>query len=225
MTYELYVADQKITKSKISTAQQKRSLLLKQLDLDGQGKLDDTQRKSAGLTIKPMSADEVVVWKAFLPTAYRSRGSLNNYEFDRIPTPVLEQWNKLKGQNTFDAFEIWTPETQTTDPALIGCIGQNRYMIARWAESDANLLTLHDVARKVRFKSQSISNTLTLSLMIWLFTSLGAGIGSQFIPLSDKFMVLLIILSLPAIYIVVACITEPHIAAARRILKMKVATP
>jgi hypothetical protein len=118
------------------------------------------------LTIDPMSADEKQIWNAFLPKTYeyypptdssygnkydyRGGGSAVQYSFDRIPHPVLAKWNECVEQKLFDKYEIWTPEkVSMPDPVLVGYIGERCYMVARWAESDANLVDISTIKRKL----------------------------------------------------------------------------
>ncbi len=111
------------------------------------------------LSLQALTPGELAVWREWLPTSYRENDAprghgqsdlLKVYSFDRIPQPVLRKWNALKEKNIFDRFEIWTPERQTIDdPALVGVIGNAYYMVTRWGESDANLLSFEDIRRKV----------------------------------------------------------------------------
>lgn len=106
------------------------------------------------LTIPPLSQDEMTVWREWLPTSYSDgdTGSryMTHYNFDRIPKPVLTKWKFYKDQKIFEAFEIWTPERALVDdPILLGVIGTNRYLLARWGESDANLLSFDDIRRRI----------------------------------------------------------------------------
>lgn len=153
--------------------------------------LDITTLEGGGrITTLPLSADEILIWKAFLPTTYadsRSDGrKLRDYHFDRIPSPVLKAWSVHKKSGVFDSFEIWTPEREQTDPILIGVVGRARYLLARWGESDANLLSWEDVKRTVRrqrlkdvdsivgmfftaIMAGGMAMMLVLPIMLWLF--------------------------------------------------------
>lgn len=100
----------------------------------------------------PMSEAEKLIWGAWLPTVYSDsswipKSKLADYNFDRIPQPVLKQWKKHRDSGLFDEFEIWAPEVQQPDPVLVGVIGSRRYLLARWGESDANLVSFDDIKK------------------------------------------------------------------------------
>lgn len=109
-----------------------------------------------------LSAEEVRVWQAFLPTRYTDGvamvsqasalavfgGSPSNsgirrikdYLFDTPPLSVMETWAQVQASKVFDALEVWTPERQRVDPILVGyktfdkrSIGP--FLIARWGEA------------------------------------------------------------------------------------------
>ena len=113
------------------------------------------REKSPVLDTPPMTSDELIIWKAFLPTAYHYYphggygGDTQRYNYDAIPYPVLAKWKECKDEGVFDKYEIWTPEVKNIDPALVGCVGEHYYMLARWAESDANFVTLGTIKRKL----------------------------------------------------------------------------
>lgn len=120
------------------------------------------------ITTPPMSDTELVIWRAWLPTAYTDNGDQNgrhklaDYQFDRVPSPVLKAWEEHKQSGTFERFEIWTPELITQpDPILVGVNGNSRHLLARWGESDANLVSFDDIKRElVRrwYKDERIGN-------------------------------------------------------------------
>lgn len=107
------------------------------------------------ITTAPMSDTELVIWRAWLPTAYTDNGDQNSrhkladYQFDRVPGPVLKAWEKYKQSGMFERFEIWTPEVQQPDPILVGVNGNSRHLLARWGESDANLMSFDDIKREL----------------------------------------------------------------------------
>lgn len=118
------------------------------------------------ITTAPLTDAELTIWRAWLPTAYTDVGDdrhhqLANYHFDRIPQPVLKCWQKHKKAGLFERFEIWTPENHKPDPILVGVNGNARHLLARWGESDANLVSFDDIKRElVRrwYKDEPIGN-------------------------------------------------------------------
>lgn len=107
--------------------------------------------------VAPLTNDEYRIWRAFLPTTYCYSvfgGKLNDssprYRYDSIPLPVMQKWQACLDANLFHSYELMTPEIPRLDPVLIG-VGHDdrRYMIARWAESDANFVTFAGVKRKL----------------------------------------------------------------------------
>lgn len=142
---------------RIAFINKKRDLASK-LNVRGQTALLDADIEALQkptLDIDPMTPEEIAIWRLFLPTAYDFSYPKGHhwegggtYNYDRIPYPVLEKWAKLVDDKVFDRFQIWTPEEQVTpDPVLVGYIGERCYMIARWAESDANLIDISGVKR------------------------------------------------------------------------------
>lgn len=131
-------------KKKIAAAEELG--LKRQVDVF-RGELAEVQ-KVGGLP-PPLSADEVLIWRAFLPTRYHE-WNFRDYDFDRIPGPVLERWRVHKVAKHFDSYEIWTPERRANDPALIGCVGDRYWLLARWGAEDANLLSFADVCAEVK---------------------------------------------------------------------------
>jgi hypothetical protein len=90
--------------------------------------------QAAGLI--PLSDREMAVWQWFLPMAYFHR-EFKQYDFGPIPTDVLRVIKQVGQAQLFDSLEIRTPErTRCLDPALIGYIGREAYLLARWAESE-----------------------------------------------------------------------------------------
>jgi len=96
---------------------------------------------------KQLSDEELKIWTIFLPTVY-SGEELANYQYDTIPTEVLQDWKLVKDLGLFDSFEIRIPELQPKqeDPILIGVRGGVRYLIARWGES---LALFKEISEKV----------------------------------------------------------------------------
>lgn len=97
---------------------------------------------------------ELLLWRTWLPTVYTEdhtdqRFRFESYHFDMIPLPVLKQWQKHKESGLFEHFEIWTPEHIHEDPVLVGMNGTTVHMLARWGESDANLLSLDDIKTEI----------------------------------------------------------------------------
>lgn len=162
MSHELFVIDRKPTldgeeqkrvaylRDKLSTA---KSLGLKaqmasikaDLATIGRGRL---------ITTTPLTDSELTIWRAWLPTAYTDTSGgddhrLADYNFDRTPHPVLKVWQKHKESGAFERFEIWTPENHQPDPILVGVNGNARHLLARWGESDANLVSFDDIKREL----------------------------------------------------------------------------
>ena len=112
---------------------------------------------SHNVATPPMSEDEIAIWRAFLPTAYTEAhrnvaNTIAKYSFDRIPGNVLDAWAKHRKAGSFERYEIWTAERSAPvvyDPILIGVNGNAHFLLARWGESDANLVSFDDIKREV----------------------------------------------------------------------------
>lgn len=111
-----------------------------------------TAERSLLIKTPPMTDAEVTIWQAWLPRAYTAEDpfySLDRYNFDRIPMPVLKVWEAHKQSGIFERFEIWTPENNDPDPILVGVNGNARHLLARWGESDANLVSFDDIKQEL----------------------------------------------------------------------------
>lgn len=149
---------EKADEARIEYLQVKKELA-KSLGLNAQVGLIEREikkEKSPVLDTPAMTSDEMVIWRAFLPTAYwyqqrdmYGSGDAQRYEYDAIPYPVLAKWQECRNEGLFDTYEIWSPEIKNIDPALVGYVGERCYMLARWAESDANLVTFTDIKREL----------------------------------------------------------------------------
>ncbi|TSC68803.1 MAG: hypothetical protein G01um101456_477 [Parcubacteria group bacterium Gr01-1014_56] len=162
MSHELFVIERKTTldeqeKGRV-TAMKSKLATAKSLGLKAQAgsiKTDITTIERGRLiTTPPLTDSEMTIWRAWLPTAYtdiqdNQRHWLVDYNYDRIPSPVLKMWQKYKKSGLFERFEIWTPEISQPDPILVGVNGHSRYLLARWGESDANLVSFDDIKREL----------------------------------------------------------------------------
>jgi hypothetical protein len=125
--------------------------LAKSLGLDVQAK-----RHRADVALIPkifaraqLTREEEVIWGAFCPRVYTER-EFAAYQFDTIPAEVIEHWTQLK-QFPWDTFEIRTTEaTKFEDPLLIGVYQNVRYLLARWGEEAATLLSFDEVKRQLK---------------------------------------------------------------------------
>lgn len=141
-------------------SQEKRKALLEVVGLSGQASSVATQvaamQSRNRIATLPMSPAELAVWGAYLPTVYAEKDQhgkrlLGQYVFDLIPNPVLAQWEAHKQSGLFEGFEIWTPEAiSCPDPILVGIAGDARYLLARWGESDANVVTFEDIRTELK---------------------------------------------------------------------------
>lgn len=167
-----------------------------------QKQLRHAEKKPGEFT--PLTADETAIWKAWLPTCYRddahcpdttsgvnfhSVRKMSSYMFDHVPSPVLGLWAKIKQQDVFDYYEIWTPEKIMEDPILLGVLGNERYLLARWGESDANFLGFVDVAKNLWAKRLDMNFALDLE-PVWIGTYL-ALLVFVYVPIFAAGLVLL----------------------------------
>jgi hypothetical protein len=147
-----------------------------------------TREKAPTLDTPPLTKDEIMIWRSFLPTEYAyfpnsHYGKASEYRYDAIPHPVMAKWKECIDEGVFTKYEIWTPEVRNTDPALVGYIGEHCYMLARWAESDANFVTFGDVKRKLvgRFIKEggpAVTALVLAVIMALLSVVVGAGVAS-----------------------------------------------
>ncbi len=141
-----------------ATALREKLSIAKSLGLKAQAKSLKTDlatvERGCIIATPPMTDSELAIWRAWLPTAYtdlpdEEDHKLADYNFDRIPSPVLKMWQGHKKSGLFERFEIWTPENPRPDPILVGVNGNSRHLLARWGESDANLVSFNDIKREL----------------------------------------------------------------------------
>lgn len=150
--------------------------------------------KGGLITASPLTADECAIWGAWLPTSYGdvvgTWRSLAHYSFDRVPAPVLKKWQAHKAAGDFEHYEIWTPERHIPDPILIGVNGTMRHLLARWGESDANLVTFDDIKKKllVRWVGKQAIGMAVAALMAFVFIGFLLAIATMPGPRSVSFL-------------------------------------
>lgn len=193
--FELFAATQAKKVAPIEDAErvayvQRKIALAEELGLTAQTGIlrRDLQRaERAVLDASPLTHDEYMIWCEFLPTAYNFGAKAHeywsgrNYEYDRIPMPVLEKWLACRKEGLYDAYEIRTPEIKNVDPILLGIRDGHYYMLARWAESDVNLITFAGIKRKLVW-NQLGTSVIALSmvmLIVMLVLSGGYGLGGS----------------------------------------------
>ncbi|PIT91214.1 hypothetical protein COU17_01755 [Candidatus Kaiserbacteria bacterium CG10_big_fil_rev_8_21_14_0_10_49_17] len=152
-----------------------------------------------------MSDDELLIWQTYCPTKYRDtekprhrEKKLRSYQFDTIPPEVLRLWDRVKDIG-FDEIQIWTTEkTPYVDPVLVGTLGEDHFLLARWGEESPDTLSFNgvlsslrreklkeEVEHDIRWNSRKFSSCLT-SFWVWIFTFLGGSLllSSKLVGLS-----------------------------------------
>jgi hypothetical protein len=134
------------------------------------------------ITTLPLSKAELTIWRAWLLTHYSDadtkgdKESLRDYALDSIPLPVLMAFEQHKESKLFDSLEIWKPEFGQTDQILIGVIGNDRFLLARWAKSSADLISFDEIKRRVTdryfFSGQGILKLITVALLTFCWSLL-----------------------------------------------------
>ncbi len=122
------------------------------LGLDSQAQVAATKLRAlrrAEITTAPLNDTELVIWREWLPTAYRGEQELKEYIFDIIPVPVLQLIQEWRRADIFDLFEIRTPEKHKPDPALFGIRDNRCWLLARWAESDFQIVSFDEIKRRL----------------------------------------------------------------------------
>ncbi len=104
----------------------------------------------------PLTPAELIVWRNYCPTTYAPGGGTNDrkleeYAFDSVPIEVMRHWKAIKDNYSFDRYEVWTTERipRAADPLLIGIIGTNLYLLARWGMESPEAMPLKAVAKAV----------------------------------------------------------------------------
>lgn len=119
---------------------------------------------ASAMGLTPISNEELALWGKWLPTSYRTDVTRANmydrpweaYQFDPIPIAIRERIATIREQQLFEVLEIRTPE-QTyihEDPVFFGWIGSDAYLVARWAESDASLLTIDQLQQGIEVRQR-----------------------------------------------------------------------
>jgi hypothetical protein len=106
----------------------------------------------------PMTQEEIILWSHHCPTVYSTHPWLDpertknveTYAFDSIPVEVMRHWKLIQDNYAFDRYGIWTTEkTINKDPLLIGVLGPDRFLLARWGLESPGEMSLKDIAKKV----------------------------------------------------------------------------
>ncbi len=127
--------------------------------------------------LEPLTHEEYNVWCQWLPTGYRTDllrdyhaiKQWNSYAFDFMPISVRDLIKTVQDQGIFEILEIRTPEKVTIpDPALFGWIGNKQYLLARWGESDENLITFEQVKRGLTARAKVTNRETTKFFSIGL---------------------------------------------------------
>jgi hypothetical protein len=116
--------------------------------------------------IQPLSDDAVTVWKGFAS----AKCTAEEFTEEHIPVTVVRQWAQWKERSLFDGFEIWSTSRQRAaesanesarldDPVLVGRVGDDLYLLARWGKEDANFLTFEQVVDWVYTQRLRVLNT------------------------------------------------------------------
>jgi len=133
------------------TALREKQRVAKDLGLTGQVGLIQAQIDHLTLGSRPLAQWEMNIWQWWLPTRYSDgHYGFSNYTYDEMPLEVMEhlpEWRKR-----FANLIIATPEriAPSFDPALFGQRSGLTFLLARWGESDASLLSFKEIARRVR---------------------------------------------------------------------------
>ncbi len=117
--------------------------------------------KSGPNGMNPLSLDEVFIWRKALMFTYSDNTPDNTYlsrgdgynslvSFELVtPKEVMEVWTRLKEQWLFDRYDIWT-SAGMQDCALIGKLGDDRYLLARWCKSETDtLIGFDDIVKRL----------------------------------------------------------------------------
>lgn len=128
--------------------------LAKELGLELQAKRYEKPLAESAFT--ELSDSEIRLWRAHCPTRYVPGGGTNvraleQYAFDSVPLEVMRHWKAIKDNYSFDHFEVWTTERTpvTSDPLLIGVIGQKLYLLARWGLESPEAMPLRKIAANI----------------------------------------------------------------------------
>lgn len=139
--------------------------------------------------LKPLSQEELNIWKNWLPTVYstipghihdltRHWRGWENYVYDDVPFEVRSLIHTLRQNKVFEVLEIWTPEKVAADPALFGWIGDRCYLIARWGKE--KLLTIDQLRKgleaREKVERRNIGSgvlSIILGLISWIGTANG----------------------------------------------------
>ena len=127
---------------------------------------EERSRLLKALGFEEISIVDYEIWKKFLPTGYGYapsdrrwwNGARGSYKFDYPPVPILEWIGEVLEGGMFSGLEIRTTEAVVTpknlDPALFGVLSDPTqiFLLARWGESDANLITFEEIKQLVLAK-------------------------------------------------------------------------
>lgn len=142
-----------------------------------------------------MTADQWLIFQTYFPTRYGAEGrSMEKFDFEEIPEPVLNLWREAKASGFFHSFQIRTTEGQGADaiasltgqldPVLIGfwldktAYALRPYLLARWGVDSPANLNMSQIARRVRriclMRAKRYVPNTGLANLLALFMAIGS---------------------------------------------------
>lgn len=130
--------------------------LTKQVDLIGTQAAN--YRRCCLITNSPLTSDELIIWRSWLPKHYTTANSvkkaqdIGDYAYHVIPCAVLNTWKTCKDSRLFESFEIFAGDENKLDNVLVGVNGNVYYLVARWSAMTVNFLSFEKIKRELELQ-------------------------------------------------------------------------
>ena len=183
-TCEVYATDATNRKEPSSSPEHEIAILgleaqipaAKQAGLTVQAERLESELAMRRLGLAPLSAEEIQLWRAWLPTAYRVEylrcecgrtrqkapfgwgpRPFADYNFDRVPKRVLDLIARMCNECKLGWIEIRTSERAAQDPGLFGGKGNAVALFARWGGSDERLISFEEIRRGLAARGRALT--------------------------------------------------------------------
>lgn len=114
----------------------------------------------------PLTSDQITIWRTWLPHRYTG-DVLENYSHRRVPPDTLKRWaDHEEGDfKVFESFEIWSAGLHHGESVLVGVVGHNTYVLARWEDPGVDLPSWREIKSTLLWRHKTNFRLLVKSVM------------------------------------------------------------
>jgi hypothetical protein len=127
------------------------------LNLEGQLQLGNNVPEKGPIPFPLMNGSMTHIFETLCP----SKSILKDYNKTAIPLRALALIGLSVQNEYFGKIEIWYDEEEL-DPIVVGCDGQDKYLLARWADEleEMGVLMEKAIKKKISKRSNALSKKL-----------------------------------------------------------------